>query len=121
MLLLASLPRLRTREGLRQALRPFAIAAGGLVVVAIPMLLFIRSTRIEQSLIESHPGWQTLYIGDSPYHRVIVREKTGVRRTLQFSSAIQSMMPVKDPAGPGARTRMRFTSPDSSARRSGVS
>jgi spermidine synthase len=83
-------------------LRRAAVAIGIALALGLPALAFIRSTRIEHSLITSLPEWYVLFVADSPYHRVTVRERRGMMRTLSFASATQSRMLLKDPFGPGA-------------------
>jgi len=96
-LLLAMLPRLRAERSWH---RP-AIAIGIALALGLPALTFIRSTRIEQSLLTPLPGWRVLFVGDSPYHRVTVREHQGQVRILSFAAGTQSRMLVNDPLGPG--------------------
>lgn len=104
MLALASLPRLRTDEGARRGVRRYAmIAVLTIAVTGLPAAFFIRSTRLEQSLMQQSPNWRNVFVGDSPYHRVIVRESKFGTRTLAFSAGvgIQSKMNLNDPYGPG--------------------
>jgi len=100
-LVLSTLPRVRRQGDFAARLRPYAFAAIGVFVVAVPAIAFIRSTRIEHSLVARDPSIRTLFIGDSPYHRVTVQQR-GDARTLHFSMAMQSRMLVHDPFGPGA-------------------
>ena len=43
-----------------------------------------------------------LFVGDSPYHRVTVRERAGLTRVLTFALGPQSRMSLRDPLGAGA-------------------
>lgn len=63
-------------------------------------MAFVRSTRLDQSLVAELPGTRILFLGDSPYHHILVRQR-GPWRDLQFNIGIQSRMRVDDPAGPG--------------------
>ncbi|HEX7151577.1 MAG TPA: fused MFS/spermidine synthase [Thermoanaerobaculia bacterium] len=101
MLALATLPRLRTEGGMRAGLRPYAIALAVALAVGVPAVAFIRSTNIERTLIAQDSSWRVLFVGDSPYHRVTVRERQGSVRVLNFALATQSSMRLDDPLGPG--------------------
>lgn len=101
-LLLATLPRLRTDGIMRVRLRPYAVVLAAALVIGLPAVAFIRSTQLERSLITPSPEWRILFVGDSPYHRVTVRERQGVLRLLQFATGAQSLMRLGDPFGPGA-------------------
>src|SRR4029079_12290453 len=76
---IAALPRVRGEQ--RVALRRYAIvAAATAAVVGLPACVCIRSTRLEGSLLTPSPNWKVLFVGDSAYHRVTVREsRTGLR------------------------------------------
>lgn len=102
-LIAALLPRLRADPAFKARFRPYAIVFGVALVLAVPAVLFIRSTRLERSLVAMHPDWQILFVGDSPYHRVTVSERRGMMRVLKFALGNQSVMLLKDPYGAGAR------------------
>jgi len=101
-LMLSMVPRLRADPARHGALRRSAIALAVAVALGLPTLAFIRSTRIEQSLLTPLADWRVLFVGDSPYHRVTVRERRGMMRILTFGAGTQSRMLLKDPLGPGA-------------------
>ena len=82
--------------------RRSAIAIAGALAIGLPALAFIRSTQIEHSLLAPLPGWNVLFVGDSPYHRVTVRQQRDSVRILTFAIGAQSRMLVHDPLGPGA-------------------
>ena len=100
-LMLAMIRRLRSEPSMQRTLRRTTIALVVAAAVALPAVAFIRSTRIEQALIAPLPEWRVLFVGDSPYHRVTVRERAGILRVLSFATATQSLMLLKDPIGPG--------------------
>jgi spermidine synthase len=76
----------------------FASAAALLVVVLTAA--FIRSTNLDRSLSEPMAGTKILYVADSAYHRITVRDR-GPFRELYFNRGEQSRMVRKDPTGPG--------------------
>lgn len=94
-LLVASVTRLRVN-------RRFVMALAAALALALPTVALIRSTHIEQSLLTPMREWRVLFVGDSPYHRVTVRERRGMMRILSFATATQSLMYLKDPLGAGA-------------------
>lgn len=100
-LLAATLPRLRAEATMRVALRRYAIAIGVAGAIGLPAVAFIRSSQLEHSLLAPHPEWRVLFVADSPYHRITVRERHGISRSLTFAAGTQSLMSLKDPSGPG--------------------
>lgn len=79
-----------------------ALPTGGVVaVVLISGFVVVRSGRIDASLLQDAPGWETLFVGDSAYHHINVREWHATRRFLSFGLGVQSSMEVRDPFGPG--------------------
>jgi len=99
-LILAALPRMRAEQ--RAVVRRYAIVAGVTVaVIVLPAFFFIRSTRLERSLLTPSPNWKVLFAGDSAYHHILVRESRRGVRLLTFNAGIQSKMNVNDPYGPG--------------------
>ncbi len=76
------------------------------VTVSLSVLLivltaaFLSSSALDRSLLSPLPGTKILFVGDSPYHRIIVREHPPMRE-MQFNVAIQSRMRLNDPSGPG--------------------
>lgn len=70
------------------------------LVVVIPTAAFVRSTRLERSLLQSN-NQRILFVGDSAYHRVLVRERHGKFRELLFNMTVQSRMDMTNPFGPG--------------------
>jgi spermidine synthase len=91
--LLASMPRAALS---RRALT----VGGGVALIVIPTAAFVRSSRIDYALLQPQANVRMLFVGDSPYHHVMVRERGGVR-DLRFNAFIQSQMNVADPYGPG--------------------
>ncbi len=83
----------------RRLVIPFCLV---LAMLVIPGIAFMRSGSLDRSLLATPFGWRVLYVADSPYHRVIVREREGVVRTLTFGGATQSAMSLRDPFGAGA-------------------
>ncbi|MDP9190640.1 MAG: fused MFS/spermidine synthase [Acidobacteriota bacterium] len=102
LLMLAMIPRLHQRALIRPALRRYAFVVAAILLLGVPAVAFIRSSRIEHSLVAPHPGWRVLFVGDSPYHRVTVRERPGMTRVLTFALGSQSRMSLRDPLGHGA-------------------
>ena len=100
-LLSAMLTRVRRESAHNVRLRGYAIALAAVLAVGVPAIAFIRSTQLEQSLLAPDPAWKVLFVGDSPYHRVTVRERVNFVRTLHFAFGTQSQMLVKDPYGAG--------------------
>jgi predicted membrane-bound spermidine synthase len=56
---------------------------------------------LDRTLTEPLPGTRIVYVGDSPYHRLTVRDR-GPLRILYFNYAEQTRMLRNDPNGPGA-------------------
>lgn len=102
LLTVSSLPRLKREQRLRSVTRIAVLGVVALLAIGVPALAYIRSTRIDASLLQLDPSWRVLFVGDSPYHRVSVRERPGMTRLLSFGGAAQSRMLLKDPFGPGA-------------------
>ena len=101
-LLAATLPRLLSEGTMRIAIRRYSIALAAALAVGFVSIAFIRWSQIERSLLMPNPHWRVLFVGDSPYHRVMVRERPGIVRELKFAVGIQSMMSLKDPLGAGS-------------------
>jgi spermidine synthase len=83
--LLASMPRRRF------------VFAGGIALLVIPTVAFVRSSRVDDAPQQFS---RTLYDGDSAFHHIVIREHRGIR-DLHFNRGIQSQMNVADPFGPG--------------------
>lgn len=83
------------REGTR-----LVPAAAATFVLALVVFVFVRSTTFDRALAAPLEGTRLLYVADSPYHRVTVRER-GPFRELYFNVAKQTRMRVRDPHGPG--------------------
>lgn len=80
----------------------FAFVVSAPLLLLIPAAMFVQSTRLDASPLDQASGWKTLFVGDSPYHRVTVREREGLFRLLSFSSgATQTRMLLANPDGPG--------------------
>ena len=86
-----------SREGARPRLVPAAAAA---VLLAIVTIVFLRSASLDRALAAPLDGARILYVADSPYHRVTVRQR-GAHRELYFNAAKQTRMRLHDPLGPG--------------------
>jgi spermidine synthase len=80
--------------------RRIGIALAFAVVLVVPTAAFVRSTRLERSLLQS-TNQRILFVGDSAYHRVLVRERRGRIRELLFNVTVQSRMDTTNPFGPG--------------------
>ncbi|HEX7705702.1 MAG TPA: fused MFS/spermidine synthase [Thermoanaerobaculia bacterium] len=98
MLLVAQAPaslhhRIRSR-------RTAGIALAAVLALTAAGFLVQRSTGLDRALIEPLPGTRIVHVADSPYHRIVVKER-GDFRELYFNLAIQSRMKVGDPYGPG--------------------
>jgi spermidine synthase len=68
--------------------------------VVILSSAFVRSTMLEHRLSTPMQGVKTLYVADSPYHHVTVRDR-GPYRELYFNMGVQTRMWRSDPHGPG--------------------
>lgn len=90
--ILVLLPAIRVRRGLA-----FAACAAVLLILTTA---FLRSSSLERALLEPLPGTKILFVGDSPYHRVTVRERP-LFRELVFNIALQTRMRIDDPNGAG--------------------
>jgi len=77
-----------------------AVAALAAICAAVCAVVYLRSTSLDRVLASPVPGTHMLYVADSPYHRLTVRDR-GVYRELYFNIAKQSRMRVSDPSGPG--------------------
>lgn len=75
--------------------------AAAWLLVAILGTTFVRSTLLDRTLAEPLPGTRIVYVGDSPYHRITVRDR-GPLRILYFNFAEQTRMFRNDPNGAGA-------------------
>lgn len=82
------------------AVRPVAIPGGGIVLLLLAGTAFVHSTTLDRSLMSELPGTRTVFLGDSPYHRIHVRDR-GPAREIKFDLGIQSRMLLRDPYGPG--------------------
>lgn len=86
----------------RTAFRRYGIAvAVAAVLVIIPTTAFVHSTRLDQMLL-TKSEWTMLFVGDSPYHHIVVRDLNGKIRELAFNTGVQTRMKVADPFGAGA-------------------
>jgi len=101
MIILAAAARATKEDSSRSVLRRYAFAALAAILLIVPMVGFVRSTSLDRSLLKGSPEWKVLFTGDSAYHHVLVRERSGRYRELTFGIGIQSRMSVKDPTGPG--------------------
>jgi spermidine synthase len=84
----------------RGPLRRGWITVAAAAIGAVCAVVYFRSTSLDRVLASPVPGTRMLYVGDSPYHRLTVRDR-GVYRELYFNIAKQSRMRVADPSGPG--------------------
>lgn len=73
---------------------------GAAIVVAVAALLLVRSSSLDRALAAPLAGTRMLYVADSPYHHIMVRER-GPYRELYFNIGKQSRMRLGDPYGPG--------------------
>lgn len=77
-----------------------AFTAAALMLVTLSAA-FVRSTEIDRMLLVPLPNTRIVFAGDSPYHRVTVKDR-GNNRELYFSTtAVQSRMTIRDPFGAG--------------------
>lgn len=84
-----------TSKSVRRGGIGFAAAAA--IAIAV---LFMQSASLDDVLAAPMEGTKIVYLADSPYHRVTVRER-GPWRELYFNVAKQTRMRVDDPHGPG--------------------
>jgi spermidine synthase len=82
----------------RRARMLFASAAALLVVVL--GAAFVRSTNLDRALAEPLSGSKIVYVADSAYHHITVRDR-GPFRELYFDRGKQTRMLHNDPTGPG--------------------
>lgn len=75
------------------------VAVAAAVVVVILSAAFVRSTMVEHRLTAPLKGVKTLYVADSAYHQITVRDR-GPFRELFFNLGVQSRMLRSDPDGP---------------------
>ncbi|HYO77891.1 MAG TPA: fused MFS/spermidine synthase [Thermoanaerobaculia bacterium] len=75
-------------------------AAGGALLLVLLVAAFVRSSTVENELTAPLPGSTIVYVADSPYHRVTVRDR-GPYRDLYFNVARQTSMKRSDPHGAG--------------------
>lgn len=97
-LIIASVVDRSGREPVLSRRFGFAIA-GGVALIVIPTVAFVRSSRLDYRLLASSTA-RILFVGDSAYHRVLVQER-GNTRELVFNLTVQSRMDTRDPFGPG--------------------
>lgn len=74
--------------------------AGAAIALIVLTAAFVRSTSIDRVLLTPLPNTRVVFVGDSPYHHLVVRERARLRE-LVFNIAIQSRMQIDDPYGPG--------------------
>ncbi|HEX6100507.1 MAG TPA: fused MFS/spermidine synthase [Thermoanaerobaculia bacterium] len=76
-------------------------AAAGVALLAIlAAALFLRSGSMDAALLKPLPGTRFVFVGDSPYHRIVVQDR-GPLREMKFNFLVQSSMTRTDPLGPG--------------------
>jgi predicted membrane-bound spermidine synthase len=80
--------------------RRFGPAGAALAVFAVLSTAFTTSGSIDRTLLVDLPGTRVVFLGDSAYHRVMVRDR-GPARELYFNIAPQTRMLLRDPYGPG--------------------
>lgn len=80
--------------------RRVVVTAAAAAVLLLMTTAFLRSSSLDRTLLAPLPGTKILFVGDSAYHRITVRE-TPLFREMQFNVAIQSRMRLGDPSGPG--------------------
>jgi spermidine synthase len=80
--------------------RRAAVTVSFAALLLILTTAFLRSSSLDRALLAPLPGMQVLFVGDSPYHRITVREHPPLRE-MQFNVAIQSRMRINDHNGPG--------------------
>lgn len=78
-----------------------AVTAAAWLLLAILGTAFVRSTMLDRTLAEPMPGTRIVYVADSPYHRLTVRDR-GPLRILYFNYAEQTRMIRSQPNGAGA-------------------
>jgi spermidine synthase len=91
---------------LASASRRWVLITAALVILAIPAIAWMQSAAIDQSLTQDSFGWRSVFVGDSAYHRIVVRQHGNAVRHLYFGDTRQSMMYLSDPHGEG----MTYTS-----------
>jgi predicted membrane-bound spermidine synthase len=83
--------RSRSAVGAAASVALLAILAAG---------LFFRSGSMDAALMAPLPGTRLVFVGDSPYHRIVVQDR-GPAREMKFNFLVQSAMTRGDPFGPG--------------------
>src|SRR5688500_17308302 len=71
--------------------RGLAAAGSAAVLLIFAASMFVRSTTLDAALLEPLPGTKIVFVGDSPYHRIVVRDR-GPYREMKFNLALQSRM-----------------------------
>lgn len=71
------------------------------LLLAILGTAFVRSAMLDRALAEPLPGTRIVYVADSPYHRLTVRDR-GPLRILFFNYFEQTRMIRKEPNGAGS-------------------
>jgi spermidine synthase len=82
------------------SVRRLAIGGTATVFLILAATIFVRSTTLDAALLDPLPGTKIVYVGDSPYHRILIRDR-GAFREMKFNLAIQSRMDMRDPYGYG--------------------
>ena len=90
----------RTQNAPRFLSKPIAITAITAILFAVGAAAFVRSTNLDQALTADLPNTKTVFLADSAYHRIHVRDRGGARE-MKFNVEVQTRMLLKDPNGPG--------------------
>ena len=81
-------------------IRVGALAAAGVILVGLSGA-FLRSTEIDRALVEPLPNTRLVFVGDSPYQHITVKDREGFRDLYFLRHFLQSRMTIADPYGPG--------------------
>lgn len=84
----------------RNEMQRRAVLAGLAAVLLIFAGSMFRSSWLEAAPPDEHTSGRVVYAGDSPYHRILVRDN-GPYRYLQFDVGRQTRMKRSDPYGAG--------------------
>ncbi len=80
--------------------RRLAAAGSAAALLAFAASMFVRPAILDAALLAPRAEEGVVFLGDSPYHRILVRDR-GPFREMKFNMAMQTRMLRSDPLGPG--------------------
>ncbi|MGZ5445412.1 MAG: spermidine synthase [Thermoanaerobaculia bacterium] len=80
--------------------RRLAAAGTTAALLAFAAAMFVRPATLDAALLAPRAEEGVVFLGDSPYHRILVRDR-GPFREMKFNMALQTRMLRSDPFGPG--------------------